>query len=70
MPDQELNTATATYWEGAVTFQGTRQRHSPARVWLRGYASISTFSAYALNLSYSCRMAVMFIRPQSWVESS
>ena len=42
MPNQELNTATATYWEGAVTFQGTWQRHplqGKGYVELTGYAN-------------------------------
>ncbi|HEY9631166.1 MAG TPA: lipocalin-like domain-containing protein [Coleofasciculaceae cyanobacterium] len=41
MPNQELNTATATYWEGAVAFQGS-SRHQPIQgkgyVELTGYA--------------------------------
>jgi predicted secreted hydrolase len=41
MPNQELNVATATYWEGAVAFNGTRQGkslHGEGYVELTGYA--------------------------------
>ncbi|WP_448597600.1 lipocalin-like domain-containing protein [Thermoleptolyngbya sp.] len=42
LADQELNTSTATYWEGATTFEGTRQ-DQPIRgegyVELTGYAT-------------------------------
>jgi predicted secreted hydrolase len=41
MGNQELNTATATYWEGAVAFQGTQQErslHGQGYVELTGYA--------------------------------
>lgn len=42
IPNQELNTATATYWEGAVAFQGTWQDqplNSKGYVELTGYAN-------------------------------
>jgi predicted secreted hydrolase len=41
MPNQELHTATATYWEGAVTFQGQQQDQllqGQGYVELTGYA--------------------------------
>jgi predicted secreted hydrolase len=41
MPDQELNTSTATYWEGAVAFNGTMQEEplqGKGYVELTGYA--------------------------------
>lgn len=41
MPNQELNVATATYWEGAVEFAGTQQDealHAKGYVELTGYA--------------------------------
>lgn len=41
MPNQELNTSTATYWEGAVAFQGTegnRPLSGKGYVELTGYA--------------------------------
>jgi predicted secreted hydrolase len=41
MPDQELNVTTATYWEGAVDFKGTRQGktvNGKGYVELTGYA--------------------------------
>ncbi|EKQ67654.1 putative secreted hydrolase [Leptolyngbyaceae cyanobacterium JSC-12] len=41
MPNQELNTSTATYWEGAVAFQGTLQNQplqGKGYVELTGYA--------------------------------
>jgi predicted secreted hydrolase len=41
MPDQELNTSTATYWEGAVAFDGTMQGNplqGKGYVELTGYA--------------------------------
>ncbi len=41
MPDQELNTSTATYWEGAVAFNGTMQEQplqGKGYVELTGYA--------------------------------
>lgn len=42
LPDQELNTSTATYWEGAVAFQGSLQDHpvqGEGYVELTGYAT-------------------------------
>lgn len=42
MPNQELNVATATYWEGAVRFNGNQDEHSlngAGYIELTGYAT-------------------------------
>lgn len=41
LPDQELNVSTATYWEGATTFQGTREDHP---VQGRGYVELTGYA--------------------------